>query len=252
MEVIDWVSRINQDIQKEYSLHKRVLSYEEYLVLVAKRPQKQLRSSAQYIVDMFDHYGRAEDGHFKLFDQDFVDGRFQLIGHERVQDKIYQILQSFIREGINNKLILLHGPNGSAKSSIISCIMRGMEEYSQTEDGALYKFNWIFPVDKYVKQSLGLGTKTVHDYRDSYAKLDDTEIAARVPCDLKDHPLFLLPEAERGGLIAELKLPSDWHVSEYVAKGDLSHKSRIIYEALLRSYKGDYRKVLQHVQVERF
>lgn len=252
MEVIDWVSRVNQDIQKEYSQHKRVLSFEEYLVLVAKRPEQQLRSSAQYLVAVMDHYGRAADGRLKLFDQDFVDGRYKLIGHDRVQEKIYQILQSFIREGINNKLILLHGPNGSAKSSIISCLMRGMEEYSHTEEGALYRFNWIFPVDKYVKQSLGLGTKSSHEFRDSYAKLDDTEVAARIPCDLKDHPLFLLPEGERREFLKGLKIPGEFRVSEYVAKGDLSHKSRLIYEALLRSYKGDYRKVLQHVQVERF
>ena len=77
MEIIDWVSRINNDIQKEYSLHKRVLSYEEYLVLVEKYPGRQLRSSAQYIANMMEHFGCDEDGHFKLFDQSFVDDRFK-------------------------------------------------------------------------------------------------------------------------------------------------------------------------------
>jgi serine protein kinase len=252
MQVNDWLGRLNQEILKEYSQHQRVLSFEEYMALTAREPSRQLRSSAQYLAAVMDHFGRSEDGHFNLFDQSFVDGRFRLIGHERVQEKIYQILQSFIREGQNNKLILLHGPNGSAKSSIISCLMRAAEEYSHTDSGALYRFNWIFPIDKYLKQSLGLGSKANHDSRDSYARLEDTEIAARIPCDLKDHPLFLIPEEDRRDFIGGLNLPKEFRVAEYLAKGDLSQKSRQIYEALLRSYKGDFRKVLQHVQVERF
>lgn len=252
MEKGDWLQKIGQEIHREYSQHQRVLSYDEYLHLLQRQPARQLRSSAQYLCDVMDHFGRGPDGRFKLFDQDFVDGRFRLVGQEGVQEKIYQILQSFIREGVNNKLILLHGPNGSAKSSIISCLMRGMEEYSHTEEGALYRFNWIFPNDKLVKQGLGLGSRATNDSRESFAKLEDSEVAARIPCDLKDHPLLLIPLEEREKLLADLPIPESFQVCEYLAKGDLSHKSRLIYEALLRSYKGDYRKVLQHVQVERF
>ena len=27
----------------------------------------------------------------------------------------------------------------------IACLMRGLETYSDTDDGALYRFSWIFP-----------------------------------------------------------------------------------------------------------
>ena len=47
-----------------------------------------------------------------------------------VQNHIYRSLKTFVRQGFNNKLILLHGPNGSAKTSIIHAIMAGLEEYS--------------------------------------------------------------------------------------------------------------------------
>ena len=40
---------------------------------------------------------------------------------------------------------LLHGPNGSAKSTFVHCVMKGLEAYSETEEGALYYFSWIFP-----------------------------------------------------------------------------------------------------------
>jgi serine protein kinase len=243
----------HRTIREEYEQQNRLLSFDEYLALVREEPTQQVRSSAQYMIDMMDHFGR--DGkRFKVFDQEFVDPRFRLVGQEAVQDQIYQILQSFVREGINNKLILLHGPNGSAKSSIVSCLMRGLEDYSHRPEGATYRFHWVFPADRFGKPGLGLGG--VHGVREedftSFAKLADSDIAARISCELRDHPLFLLPQKQRVAVIKELKLPSDFILSEYLTKGDLSQKGKQIFEALLRSYKGDIRKVLQHVQVERF
>lgn len=244
---------IHKSIKEEYEKQNRILSFDEYMELVKKEPVKQIRSSAQYLADMMDFFGR--DGRrFKLFDQDFSDSRFRLIGHEAVQEEIYHILKSFIREGMNNKLILLHGPNGSAKSSIISCLIRGTEEYSAKPEGAVYRFHWIFPADRFGKPGLGLGSGNAKedDSTQSYAKLPDSDIAARISCELRDHPLFLVPQKQREALFKEMNLPKEFILSEYIQKGDLSQKSKKIFEALLRSYKGDYKKVLRHVQVERF
>jgi serine protein kinase len=244
---------LHKAIKEEYERQNRILAFEEYLELMRQDPARQLRSSAQYLADMMDHFGR--DGRrFKLFDQEFTDPRFRLVGQEAVQEQIYHILKSFIREGMNNKLILLHGPNGSAKSSIIGCLMRGLEEYSNRNEGALYRFHWVFPADRYGKPGLGLGREGVKedDSTQSYAKLPDVDIAARISCELRDHPIFLVPQKQRARLLAELNLPKDFIPSEYLQKGDLSQKSKKIFEALLRSYKGDYKKVLRHVQVERF
>ncbi|MGZ3706207.1 MAG: PrkA family serine protein kinase [Bdellovibrionota bacterium] len=253
--------QIHKSIKEEYENQNRILSYDEYLDLVRAEPVKQVRSSAQYVTDMMDFFGRegSDSGspkarRFKVFDQEFADARFRLVGQEAVQENIYHILKSFIREGVNNKLVLLHGPNGSAKSSIINCLMRGLEEYSQRPDGAVYRFHWVFPVDRHGKAGLGLGRDgaSKDDDLTSYAKLPDTEIAARISCELRDHPLFLVPLRQRAKLLQELNLPKDFIQSEYVQKGDLSQKSKKIFEALLRSHKGDYRKVLRYVQVERF
>jgi serine protein kinase len=244
--------QFHQSILEEYEKQNRLLTFEEYIQAVRNEPSQQLRSSSQYLVDAMDFFGK--DGkRFRLFDQEFADRRFRLIGQEQVQDHIYQILKSFVREGVNNKVILLHGPNGSAKSSIVACLMRGLEDYSQQPKGALYRFHWIFPVDRHGKPGLGLsGSASPKEEEHSFAKLPDSEIATRVSCELKDHPLFLLPIKERAHFIQGLKLESGFTLSEYIQKGDLSHKSKRIFEALLRSYKGDVRKVLRHVQVERF
>jgi serine protein kinase len=244
---------IHESIKAEYENQRRLLSFDEYLDLLKTEPARQTRSSAQYVTDMMDFFGKT-GRRFNVFDQEFSDSRFRLVGQEAVQESIYNILKSFIREGVNNKLVLLHGPNGSAKTSIIGCLMRGMEEYSQKPEGAVYRFHWVFPADRHGKPALGLARDGVahDDGSESYAKLADTEIAARISCELRDHPLFLVPQKQRVSLLKELGLPGDFIPSEYIQKGDLSQKSKKIFEALLRSHKGDFKKVLRYVQVERF
>ena len=61
----------------------------------------------------------------KLFENDHHDAA-AVYGQERPKKEILNILQSFQEEGINNKFILLVGPNGSAKSSFVKKLMKGM------------------------------------------------------------------------------------------------------------------------------
>ena len=66
--------------------------------------------------------------------------------------------------------------------------------------------------------------------------------------------IALLPRSERKRLIE--RFYSDVGASEpppaWVLRGELSHKSQSVFEALLSSYNGSYTEVLKHVQVERY
>jgi len=44
---------------------------------------------------------------------------------------------------------LLHGPKGSAKSTVAACIMAALEHYSTLDEGALYRFHWVFPTKEH-------------------------------------------------------------------------------------------------------
>ena len=44
--------------------------------------------------------------------------------------------------GPEKRVILLHGPVGSSKSTIARLLKKGIEDYSRTPDGALYTFDW--------------------------------------------------------------------------------------------------------------
>ena len=264
-DVKDLLVGLGTAVRDDFTRNRRVMSFAEYLNLVVAEPTRQLRSSTQYLVDCFDHYGSSmvkypwgEVRHFHLFDAPWDSGEDRLFGHEHVQNAVYRVLRSFVQDGRPNKLVLLHGPNGSAKSTFIRCLGRGLENYSTLDEGALYRFSWIFPAQKHTRGGIGFGGGTapaLEDSLDSFAYLPDEAIDARLGDELRDHPLLLVPLDERQTLIDRLvnasKSPT-FVVSDYLRQGMLSPKNRAIYEALLASYHGDYIKVLRHVRIERF
>ncbi|NJK31294.1 MAG: hypothetical protein HC927_02140 [Deltaproteobacteria bacterium] len=232
---------------------------------VPRGPCPEHARSAQYIRDVFDHFGTStltrpegDVRRFALFDAPWADGEGRVAGQENVQNEIYRLLNNFARDGRVSRLIVLHGPNGSAKSSILRCIQGAMEHYSRSAEGAMYSYAWIFPSEKIVKGKLGFANEGANASlpSDSYAHLGADQIDARLPCELKDHPLFLIPRSERKALVEQLKesgkIRSDFVISRYILEGDLGPRDRAIYDALLVAYEGDQAQVLRHIQVERF
>lgn len=252
------LEQIGEEVQTEFSANRRVLSFAEYMQLVEANPGRHCRNAAEYMRDMFDHFGTREVRHppgqirrFNLFDVPFDNGRGRLVAQEVTQNAIYRLLTNFARQGRVDRFILLHGPNGSAKSTIAEIVARGIENYSTLDQGALYRFNWIFPSQRSSKSGIGFGgKKTTLDRHESYAHLEEDEVDARLPCELRDHPLLLVPKAQRKAFIAGLD--PEFQPSDYLLRGELCQKCKLIYESLLAASEGDYLRVLSHVQVERF
>lgn len=250
---MEWIERAKE----ESSNKKTVQSFEEYMDYFSKHSKLEARTTGLYLADMLDYFGRDSLGHFKLFQMEHHDSP-PIFGQYRVQEDLYQNLTNFQEEGFNSKFILLVGPNGSAKSSLIRKLMRGAEEYSKGDAGALFTFSWIFPVDTLVKGKLGLSDEKKQNSGKlkSYANLDENEVSAILPSELKDHPLLLIPRQYRQEIIKD-GLKDDPSLLEKVEKtylylGDLSKRNRMIYDALLKSYKGDHGEVLKHIRVERW
>ena len=269
VDSLRYLKSVGEQVQKAFLGNKTILAFQEYMEAFFEAPRVHARDAAQYIRDCFDYYGvetvQRPSGpvrRFKLFDRPFDqnaalqegEGGAPVVGQEDVQNAIYRIMHSFVRAGRVHKLILLHGPNGSAKSSIVGCIQRALEDYSRKDEGAVYRFNWIFPNERLVKGSIGFGDKVAGGQAvESYAHLEGEQIDARLICEMKDHPLFLIPRGERQRLLADHARPgADFQLAQGVLEGELCHKCRQIYAALLQSYNGDVLKVLRHVQVERF
>jgi predicted Ser/Thr protein kinase len=263
--IVDDLQRITEDVRREFLEARRVLSYNEYLELFAGNPELYSRDASRYVRDMFEHYGRTiverpwgPQTRFNLFDLPFLaEGEAQreaLVGQEPLQNEMQRLLNNFAREGRPNRLLLMHGPNGSAKTTAVGCIMRAMEHYSALDQGALYRFHWVFPNQNTLRGAIGFGGKRGTPSDGSYAHLEEDQIDARLFIEVRDHPLFLLPQKHRRELLEKLyaehglkEPPPQW-----LLRGSLSHKSRQVYEALLASYDGNLAEVLRHVQVERY
>ena len=243
-----------EEVNKEEGRYQNVLAFEDYMKLFEKNPEKELRPTNIYLRDMFDYFGKSSNGGFNLFNREHADAP-PVHGQVKTQKRIYNYLQNFMEEGFNNKFILLVGPNGSSKSSLVKKIMLSAEDYSQTDEGSLFTFTWIFPIDQFVKGSLGLSGSGVDRNVNSYAFLEDKDISAIISSELKDHPLLILPIKTRQALI-ENAFKNDGTRLEtirksYLYNGDLSQRNRLIFDALLKNYKGNYQEVFKHVRVER-
>lgn len=249
----DPLLRVADSIKAEFERDRPIMSFGEFVNLTLEAPQTYARSSAQYVRDCFEFYGR-QDGAFKLFNAPFNDGRNAVIGHKPVQERVFRLIEAFVKQGRVNKLIVLHGPNGSAKSTFVDVVMRALESYSHTHEGVIHRFNWVFPNERKTSaSSIGFGgvqRGIDPDSLETYAYLSAEQIDARIKSEMNDHPLLLIPGPQRREMLAPL-IQAGASFSEHIMYGDLSHSSRQIFDVLLSAYQGDLKRVLKHIQVER-
>lgn len=262
---------IRREVKARFEAQKRVLSFREYLALVQKNPRRYTRDASRYLKDCLDYFGTYDVERpagtlkrWKVFDLELgrensghqaeLRMRDRLAGQEATQALFYRILDGFEREGRANRLILLHGPNGSAKSTFVACLMRGLEAYSEADEGALYRFSWIFPRSR---EGSGIGFSTPSDelgQTDTFAHLPDERIIAKLQSSVREHPMLLLPRDVRQQLITRAYEASGVTEAapDWVWSGQLARKNQQIFQALLTAYRGDLDRVLAHIQVERF
>ncbi len=249
-------------VTTEFQATRRILSFDEWFELLCKDPTVHARSAAQFVLDAFGHFGRrdvrtpsGQISRHRLFDCEF-DGWHRLVGQEEAQNELYDVVSGFVRLGRVNKTVILHGPNGSAKSTMLESLQRALEVYCRTDRGALYRFAWVFPNRR--QQGGGIGFGQAAALRDAlgeetFARLSSNELEARLVDETKDHPIYLIPLQARRRLLEDIcAAHPDFVISDAILYGELSHRNRKIYDALLTANQGDLRKVLMHVQVERF
>lgn len=253
--ITDYIVERNREQFKEVSWEG---GYLEYLDMVCADPYRHTRTTYQLAFDMIQHFGSEtfEDSgetvrRYKLFDDPFNEGKNAIYGLERTISRLVKYIRAGAREEGKERIFVLHGPVGTAKTSIIDLIGRGMEAYTATEQGAVYSFAWRFGKDFHNVEggSLGFGG----NYKPDVAGITDP--VAVLPSQMREHPLFLIPRESRRALLEKLfrqnKLDAKYPIPHKVLECDLDFNSRQIYDFLMRRYKGDWLRVMDHVQVRR-
>ncbi len=201
-------------------------SFQDYLELLDKNPLI-CRNAFQRLYDMIISYRYEEKTEDKekvvrylFFSDPIENGKDAIFGIERSLMHFVNILKAAaFGLGPERRIILLHGPVGSAKSTIVRLLKKGLEHYSKTPQGALYSFSW-------------------RDGENWY------------PCPMNEDPLRLIQKEARAKLLAELQKKAKVEYSLNV-EGDLCPFCRKYYNDYLRQYSGDWFRVLENVKVRR-
>lgn len=225
----------NSDQFKDYTWSG---SFEDYLNLVKESP-KITRNAYQRMYDMIIAKGSSEYVdvkkqmvHYKFFDDPDNDGRDAVFGADIPLMKLVNVLRSAaLGYGTEKRVILLHGPVGSAKSTICRLLKQGLERYSRTDEGALYTFDWI-DENGSCEEIFGKGVRVFSS-------------------PMHEEPLLLIPHEMRQAVVDELNrgAKGDFRIN---IVGELCPPSRYFFKALMEKYHGDINKVLSHVRVKRF
>lgn len=212
-------------------------TFHEYVDLVKADPRV-ARNAFQRMYDMIIEAGTEEYVDFKkpvvrykFFDDKKNNGKDAVFGLDVPLMKLVNVLKAAaLGYGTEKRVILLHGPVGSAKSTICRMLKKGIEDYSKSKDGHLYTFEWV---DE--KNELGglLGKET-HTFMSP----------------MHEEPLLLIPEEMRQAVCDEINRGQEGSFRVNII-GELSPPSRYIFKALMDRYGGDVMKVLSHIRVKR-
>jgi len=123
-EIISLVSE-HQD-RDQFRRKNWVGTFEQYLDIVRENPQV-TRTAYQRIYDMICSYGceivtkgRDREYHYHFFDDPDNNGHDAVFGLRVPLHKLVNALKSAAHEyGIEKRVLLLHGPVGSSKSTIV-------------------------------------------------------------------------------------------------------------------------------------
>lgn len=235
----DWGKFLgDQQYLKEFKNAHWEGSFEEYLDLVKQNP-KIARNAFQRMYDMVLGYGTSQYVeykknivHYKFFEDPIDNGKDGVFGLDVQLMKLVHFFKSAaFGYGTEKRVLLLHGPVGSAKSTIARLLKKGIERYSRTDEGAMYTFKWVDTTEK------GRSDHTLGN-------------ATEMPCPMHEDPLKLIPEELRSKLFEELNRGNK---SEYkvAIKGDLCPACRHVQRDFMRRYDGDITQVLKHVRISR-
>jgi serine protein kinase len=215
--------------KKEYAELNWEGSFDEYLEIVRQNPRV-TRNAYQRLYDMILSHGKTEymDNKKKLiryhfFSDETNGGRDAVFGLDVPLMKLVNVFKSAaLGYGTEKRVILLHGPVGSSKSTIVRSIKHGAERYSRTPQGALYTFSWL-PDGEVVKEP--------------------------TPSPMNEEPLKLIPRDWREKVFPELcPRDSGFNIPEL---GELNPSCRFIFRQLMAKYEGDFKKVMKQVRVRR-
>ncbi len=203
-------------------------SFDEYLDIVRGHPEV-TRSAYQRLFDMIVSHGTEEVPEkgdkvirYKFFTQFAARHGDAIFGLERPLMQLVNTFKSAAKGyGTERRVLLLHGPVGSSKSTIARLLKRGIEDYARTDAGMLFSFSWRMPDGGHQK------------------------------CPMHEDPLALVPADLRPALLGEVNAGRSDGEYQVTIRGSLCPFCRQMYNERLAKVGGDWTRMLEEVKVYR-
>src|SRR3982751_2886559 len=127
-------------------------SFDEYLDIVRAHPEV-TRTAYQRLYDMILAHGTEEVfehkekiTRYKFFTEFATRQGDGIFGLDRPLMQLVNAFKSAAKGyGTERRVLLLHGPVGSSKSTIARLLKRGLEDYSRTDAGMVFSYSWKMP-----------------------------------------------------------------------------------------------------------
>ncbi len=203
-------------------------SFDEYLDIVREHPEV-TRSAYQRLYDMILSHGTEEVyenkekvTRYKFFTEFAAQHGDAIYGLDRTLMHLANTFKSAAKGyGTERRVLLLHGPVGSSKSTIARLLKKGLEQYSRIDEGMLFSFMW------------------------------KGEGGAWHKCPMHEDPLHLVPHELRSAIVARLNDGRKPGQPEVVIQGELCPFCRQMYNERLARCDGDWNRMLEEIKVYR-
>src|SRR5205085_369900 len=201
-------------------------SFDEYLDIVAEHPEV-CRSAYQRLYDMILSHGtedifenKEKITRFKFFTEFAAKHGDAIYGLDRPLMHLVNTFKSAAKGyGTERRVLLLHGPVGSSKSTIARLLKKGLEQYSRTDEGMLFSYAWK------------------GDAQGAWHK-----------CPMHEDPLHLVPHELRTALLARLNESIKKDQPEVIIQGELCPFCRQMFNERLARYDGDWHRMLEEIK----
>lgn len=231
--------------RKEFLALNEEMNFEQYLEKVLAQP-KLARNSFQYVYDMIMEKGTSQFERYRKTHTRyhfFNDSEIPIFGlEETLQDLVDFIHGAAGNYGTERRVLLLHGPVGSSKSTICRRLKRGLETYSRSDAGAWYTYKWVNLPTVADEKGPAIFTESsdVSPMNENPIKLMPKTMRAEFLKDVNAAHVEMTPEADRENLY------------KLNCEGDLNPRCKLFMKMLLERYKGDWLQVVSnHIVVIR-
>ena len=240
---MDLVKRLEEFRDRERGLQWEG-TFAQYFEIVTKKPEA-VRLAHERIYHMIMDAGmetsRTGEPHYNFFSE-------EIFGIEKPLQQIVEYFHSAAqRLEVRKRILLLMGPVGGGKSSIVYLIKRGLEDYSRIEAGAVYAIKdcpmheeplHLIPVDLRPDVEKEFGIYIEGDLCPHCRYMVDTQYKGHI----EDLPVKRLAFSEKYRLGIGTFTPSDpksQDISELVGGIDLSTIGEVGVESDPRAYRFD-------------